>query len=309
MRPWLALGGFAAAAAAVWIAWSSHGTEQPKAAASPLPPSTTVSNEVDVGAKTLTILAGSAEVLRATPRDGDAVLTGDGVRTVEGGATLGADDGTRIHLEKRTEFRVEALGRSQKYLLVAGAVRLDVAGLPPGERLAVVTKDAEIEVHGTSFRVADVPPDARCGEGTTTRVSVTEGIVTVRARGTMIAVAAGGAWPSGCDQAPNRAPAPAAPPVPATKKSAPSSDLVAQNDLFAEAIAEKRRGRTEAAILAFQQLQTRYPASPLAESADAERLKLLRGHDPARAKAAAREYLSRYPGGFARTDATRILNE
>jgi hypothetical protein len=46
--------------------------------------------------------------------------------------------------------------------------------------------------------------------------------------------------------------------------------------------------------------------SPLAENASVERLKLLALTDPARSRAAANDYLTRYPHGYARNDAERI---
>jgi len=38
-------------------------------------------------------------------------------------------------------------------------------------------------------------------------------------------------------------------------------------------------------------------------------MKLLRGIDPKRARAAARDYLDRYPSGFARDDAEPIVSD
>jgi hypothetical protein len=51
----------------------------------------------------------------------------------------------------------------------------------------------------------------------------------------------------------------------------------------------------------------RYPASPLAESAAVQRMNLLAASDPARVKVAARQYLARYPQGYARTEAEGLL--
>jgi hypothetical protein len=86
-----------------------------------------------------------------------------------------------------------------------------------------------------------------------------------------------------------------------------ASSLTAQNELFADAIAAKRAGNASEAIASFDRLLTSYPASPLAESASVERLRLLRRRDPARAAAAAREYLARFPDGFARAEADAVL--
>jgi outer membrane protein assembly factor BamD (BamD/ComL family) len=53
-------------------------------------------------------------------------------------------------------------------------------------------------------------------------------------------------------------------------------------------------------VASFDKLLQRYPQSPLAESASTERLRLLAKQGSPRAKAAARDYLVRYPNGFAK---------
>jgi outer membrane protein assembly factor BamD (BamD/ComL family) len=86
----------------------------------------------------------------------------------------------------------------------------------------------------------------------------------------------------------------------------PPSELSTQNDLFAQAVAAKRNGQNAAAVAAFERFLARYPASPLAETATVERMKLLATYDPGRAAAAARDYLARFPRGYARRDAEAI---
>jgi outer membrane protein assembly factor BamD (BamD/ComL family) len=95
----------------------------------------------------------------------------------------------------------------------------------------------------------------------------------------------------------------AGPPPGATR-----SQLAEQNDLYASAIAARERGDSAAAIALFERLVLKYPAAPLAESAWAERMKIFATTDPRRAIDAAREYLARYPVGFARADAETILS-
>jgi hypothetical protein len=205
--------------------------------------------------------------------------------------------------------------------LETGALHAEVAKLGPSERFVVRTADAEVEVRGTSFDVWRVSADPSCGEGTTTRVKVREGIVAVRARGqSETLVHADEVWPRDC--ALSVAPAPTTP-VSVTasaiavatasvrhsiEPSPPSSDLAAQNDLFERATARKRAGDAAGAVAGFDQLLALYPSSHLAQSARAERMKLLRGIDRDRARAAARDYLDRYPTGFARADAEVILS-
>lgn len=87
-----------------------------------------------------------------------------------------------------------------------------------------------------------------------------------------------------------------------------SSELAAQNQLFAEATAAKRRGNVAAAIAGYDQFLARYPSSSLAETAAVERLRLLVASDRTRAVDAARTYLLRYPNGFAREEARVVVS-
>jgi TolA-binding protein len=94
-------------------------------------------------------------------------------------------------------------------------------------------------------------------------------------------------------------------PRPAPRPDA--SNLAAQNDQFAEAMSVKRRGDPVAAIAAFDRFLAMHPTSHLAENAAAERMKLLVPIDRAAARAAARQYVQKYPSGFACDDARAIL--
>ncbi|MDP9151771.1 MAG: hypothetical protein M3O36_17750, partial [Myxococcota bacterium] len=175
----------------------------------------------------------------------------------------------------------------------------------------VDTPDAEVEVRGTRFRVSIVPADASCGGGTVTRVLVTEGIVAVRYAGLETALTAGAQWPAGCASAATFTP----PPPNATPRASvalrtgaatASSKLTQQNDLFAEAVAAKRAGDTRGALAAFNRFLAGYPSSPLAESAAAERMRLLHAAFSPAAITAAKQYLARYPTGFAHAEAETI---
>ena len=245
----------------------------------------------------------------------------------DGTATLVLPSGTRLTLDGGGDLAFLGQEKTQLFVLGAGAVRADVAKLHEGERFLIRTSDAEIEVHGTSFRVAHAPPDASCGAGTTTRVTVLEGVVTVRgASGAEVFVRAGELWPSGCGAnatadtgtKPSPLPVTAVSSAPSSARSPhassavlppkdPASALAAQNDMFAQAMTEKRNGKPQAAVSTFEGLLGKYPASPLAESATAERMKLLDGFDRARAIEAAQGYLRTYPHGFSRLDAEKIV--
>ncbi len=262
-------------------------------------------------------------------KEGDSV--GPGNRVVARGtshALLAFSTGTELSVEPSAfgdgDMTILEEGRSQVFALDTGAVRAHVAKLHAGERFVVHTPDAEVEVRGTSFRVAIAPPDSSCGGGTVTRVSVDEGVVVVRHGQIESRVARGETWPPGCDadKAPIELAQSAAPPAarglggvpqgtpPATgtrehrplAQVAPSS-LADQNDAFAEALALKNGGQDDAAAAAFERFVARYPSSNLAESAAVERMKLLLVTDRARGVAAAAQYLRRYPNGFAQADA------
>jgi hypothetical protein len=137
-------------------------------------------------------------------KEGDAV--GPGNRVVARGtshALLAFSTGTELSVEPSAfgdgDMTILEEGRSQVFALDTGAVRAHVAKLHAGERFVVHTPDAEVEVRGTSFRVAIAPPDSSCGAGTVTRVSVDEGVVVVRHGQIESRVARGETWPPGCD--------------------------------------------------------------------------------------------------------------
>jgi hypothetical protein len=236
------------------------------------------------------------------------------------GATLSLSTGTHLEVEPGSQLSVIENSRAQIFALNAGSLRADVAKLASNERFIVRTADAEVEVRGTSFLVNVVASDPACGAGTTTRVTVFEGVVTVRSAGKEEHIAHGEHWPQSCRRSPAltnsargsskhppKADAPlGAPPTPASAKP-PSSTLAEENDLFAEGMLARRHGNVRLAVEKMDLFLARYPASHLTESATAERMRLLGVLDPTSAAAAARHYLQRYPSGFARTDAETIL--
>ena len=103
------------------------------------------------------------------------------------------------------------------------------------------------------------------------------------------------------------------PPLARPEAEGARSQLAAQNDLFDEATALKRSGDFSAALAGFERFLARYPSSPLAENAAAERMRLLGSMggptNQARAVAAAKDYVARYPAGFAKADAEAILGK
>ena len=89
---------------------------------------------------------------------------------------------------------------------------------------------------------------------------------------------------------------------------AAATALAHQNDLFAEAVDLRRRGDVGGALHAYQALIQRFPNSPLAENALAERMRMLQASDREHAREEAARYMLRYPHGFAAAEAQRLLD-
>jgi hypothetical protein len=231
------------------------------------------------------------------------------VTTRAGRALLAFSTGTDVAVEEASDVTVGRVDASQELRIDSGAIDLHVAALAGAQRFLVRTSDAEVEVRGTRFRVAVVPVDAACGGGTATRVSVREGVVVVRHANSETRVGAGERGPAGCGSpaAPAAASAVAAGRV--TTGPAPTSVLGEQNDLFSDALAAKRRGDSSGAIARFDEFLARYPSSPLVESAEIERMRILRSVDPGAARQAAKRYLARFPRGLGHAQAEAILAE
>jgi FecR-like protein len=281
--------------------------------------------------------------------DGSAIAAGSKITTRDGGhAVLALSSGTRIAVDDNSDLAVVEEDAVQIFSLNSGTMRADVAKLLPGQRFVIRTADSEVEVHGTSFSVTVVPQNAidpNCGNGAATRVVVYEGIVSVRHAGIEAHVPKGNSWPSACaSTATTNDDSPldtnAAQPDPnsstatielpdddthATDLSTPapsqhahksgthhakaSSPLSEQNDIFESGLTAERDGLTNGAISDFERYLSLYPNGPLAEHAAVRRMNLLRTVDHARAVNAARDYLAKYPAGFARTEAQGIVRE
>jgi hypothetical protein len=243
-----------------------------------------------------------------------------------GRALLAFSTGTRVMLEEDGDLTLVENGAAQVLALDHGALRADVAKLAPGRRFLVHTADAEVEVHGTSFRVLTREDAAHCAGAALTQVEVFEGVVTVRSDGVEHRIEKGGEWSASCPEAQVTALPEATARRPDSDRSAArernahtapeltaattsSSDLIVQNDAFAAAVAAHRAGDLARAARGFDDLLARFPHGPLAESAAVQRLKVVRKLDPARARALSREYLARYPDGFARMLASEIAAE
>jgi hypothetical protein len=266
---------------------------------------------------------------------------------------LGTVEGSVLTLERSSELAVVEESGVQRFVLRSGAIRAQVARLVPGQRFVIDTGDAEIEVHGTVFRVAMAAGDRACtSSNIRTRVSVTEGVVGVRVGEEQFFISAGEAWPKDCPTStatrtatatstatPGSAvvghsmasPVAASPTVTvrrragvraavgrssavasagftATPAALPGSSLAIQNDLFLAALRARRESRPQESLGFLARLIDGYPDGPLTEAALAERMELLRTAGDATAAArVAGQYVRRFPDGFARPDADRLV--
>lgn len=263
-------------------------------------------------------------------RDGTQLGAGQRIETpVDGGASLKLSTGTSIDLGGSASFGVESQGALEHFSLQRGGLSAHVAKLGAGQRFIVATPDAEVEVRGTRFRVSVLDAPAACGQGSRTRLWVTEGVVEVRDANMAVMVRAGEHFPADCsvEQAASDAPTAEVDEAklggsekqPAAEASSGSkapdgrpgpdraSALTEQNDAFAEALALRRRGDVPGALRAYQNVITRFPHSALAENATVARMRLLAASHDARAKSEAERYLARYPAGFAVKEAEQLV--
>lgn len=271
---------------------------------------------------------------RVALRSSAVLARGSKVVAMDGEAILVLRSGSKIDVEHATTASLVEDGETELIDIDRGAVTSTVTKRGPTQRFIVRTPDAEVEVRGTVFRVSRLE-DPQCG--VQTRVHVDEGRVMVRAAGQDGAtLEPGGDWVSRCVTPQLPAATAASPPLPSatslpsslpSKRSAPtaaataaatppatasprtlaSSELAAQNALFADAMASKSRGDTASALTSLDFLLQKYPRTPLREAAEAQRMNLVAGTDPARAVGLAQGYLLRFPHGFARADAEKIL--
>jgi hypothetical protein len=236
---------------------------------------------------TVTAIGGPSQPLLP----GQQWRSGERLQTDGRSISLATKDETAIEVEPHSDLLL-ARADSERWLqLGSGAVDVHVAKLKAAERFVITTSDAEVEVRGTRFRVAVVPAVDDCGQGTVTRVSVTEGVVVVRWSGQQRRVEAGSHWPADCaERAVSVAPSPAADlrarsnrqtsPRASVVRVSPSvgvspSTLATENDLFGAALKAASAGDRREAMQLLDVLLARFPASPLKESAAVERARLI----------------------------------
>lgn len=260
------------------LAWQKAG---PTTASSPTP----VLSPPRVAASAVILGTGSATVARngtVLPVDSAGRLQrGDRMRAQAAAVRVSLSTGTRLALTG--DMELVDFEPSQRFTLHSGRVRADVAKLDAPHRFVIDTHDSAIEVKGTSFEVsvqsATEDPGLRW-----TDLRVFEGIVLVRHAGRERQVGAGEHWssrplpalPATTRPAPARVPPRIRPrPPQATPVEEAASSLSQQTDLFTAALAQHRAGNLPEALRLIDDLLGRFPSGSLAESARAERRKLL----------------------------------
>jgi TolA-binding protein len=183
-----------------------------------------------------------------------------------------------------------------------GLVQVDSRGqqlfIGPGQQWSSQTEPLELEPTATP-------------EGPANAVSTARAMTSARARGARVGERPLGV-PGRTDDAERLAPTGnsgrSKPSVSANANTnTRQSTLGEENQLYAQALARAGAGDLAQSLTGLAALIRDYPRSPLAQSAQADRFRLLEqaGNKSAAAQEA-RRYLSAYPNGFARVEARRI---
>lgn len=153
--------------------------------------------------------------------DGDRVAEGDAVEAQQdGNVTLAFPSGTRVTLSAAARLHVDALAATRRLSLEGGNLEAHVAKLGPGERFIVDTPDAEVEVRGTVFSIAIAAADHCLDRPLRSKVTVSEGAVSVHAGTSQVLLHPGESWSVPCTERAATAPAAVEPPTqpePSTK--------------------------------------------------------------------------------------------
>lgn len=225
-----------------------------------------------------------------------------------------------IHADSATAWSDRMENKREVVTLEHGALWIHVEHRPGTRRLLVVLPDGELEDTGTTFSIS-------ADGGHTTRVAVRQGSVVLRLRGQpTVALGPGDVWtPSPASSCASAAPSGKAVPAQASSgevarrrapvnKAAPtapraSGAVVDPSAGFREATAALNRGDNRQAAAGFARFLEAHPGNPQAEDAAYLRvIALQRCGDRAAMRAAALEYLRRYPDGFRRAEVRALLS-
>ncbi len=242
---------------------------------------------------------GSAARAVSAGRDHRALAASGELRTSDGSsARVRNARGDEVALFENSRLMLSGFDQAVSSVqLLAGSIRCEVADLAPGQRFSVVTPQGTVEVRGSAFTVlvSGIADAAR------TCVKVERGAVAILTAGSEKPIDAGQSW--GCDRAPESAPFAAERDSaaardaandgssPSTRGSPKPNDradgkalkggtLDEENRLFQAGLAAERRRDLAAARAAFDQLLTRFPASPLASDAKVARARVQQDQAP-----------------------------
>ncbi|MFZ5892740.1 MAG: FecR domain-containing protein [Myxococcota bacterium] len=234
-----------------------------------------------------------------------------------------------VHAADGARWSRTQQGERETIVLAQGSLWISVRHGQAPASLRVQLPDGELEDIGTTFSVT-------VADGRTERVSVEEGQVILRLRsGAPVALTGGQSWSSTkvtastLDVAPPTADSKVAPeleagkpskaepktvantrstaPAPSASASASGVNLDASSD-FRAALAAFNQGDNTEAARRFSQFIGRHPRDSRAEDAAYLRvLALKRSGDHGAMRAAAQEYLRRYPAAFRREEVERLL--
>jgi hypothetical protein len=107
----------------------------------------------------------------------DALANGQSIITGDGDTTIALRAGSRVRIDPSSDASVSEERGTELVHVKMGAVTAMVAKLLPTERFVVRTDEAEVEAHGTVFKVARVV-QTECGARTS--VHVVEGRISIR---------------------------------------------------------------------------------------------------------------------------------
>ena len=196
-------------------------------------------------------------------------------------------------------MRSDQPGR-ERIVLSHGTLSIQVTHAANEPGVIVVLPDGELEDTGTTFTVA-------VENGVTTRVAVQEGSVVLRLRHrSAIALNAGDLWQSQPAPAESTSPPVTATP-PAPSRIAPARTRTASEE-FRDAVSALGAGDNAGAAARFERFLASHPRDARTEDAAYLRVLALKRAGAAGAlKAAARDYLRRYPNGFRRREVSELV--
>ena len=274
-----------AAAALLFLGRGESGVPRPLA--SNAPPSMASTTLADVTGMVTQRRAGASHSV-PSGREARALDSNAELQTaIRSSARIRNARGDAVTMFENSALALNGFDQSSRGIqLLAGSIRCEVSELTPGQRFSVLTPNASIEVRGTAFSVLV----SGIGAAARTCVKVERGTVLITASRSEHQLGAGQAW--GCEPERPTSPGPdSAARDAAIDSSSPANDspklqdrgdgksaivgtLDEENRLFQAGLAAERQRDFARARAAFDQLLTRFPASPLANDARVARARV-----------------------------------